>query len=445
MNRPVRTTVAIVSGLFFIPGCSLNPLTSDKSDNTGEISITSESVGEVAYQSIDETGAPPELLSITSPAPSNLLEQTAIPEFKVDTKQSLGKKNAASSFALDTIDDTLRIALTTVGILQNKYDTIDVLLDATAFDDIEGNETLLKLFGSTVYTNGTVESYRIEDRDGDGIINGSDTPPNRAALQFTTTYTNDILGHKKGEVTTACLEADAGADNDFGTEGDNNLYSASWIKTMRDDTIACAYVEDADGDSRISSTGAGTSRVRFFEKDNPLKPFVDYGKAVITVERDEQGTERTVSFYAEEKLVTGRLNRVRVTNDAGDILLTKGEMAQVQFATNSPSVADSEITAQAVYLIDPGDNLGDVSDNVLHEITLAKSYRFGRLDTVTFHSALAPPVPNGENPTAGTFELTATFRNGKDASLVGTFEERVIKGTYTGPEGNESEVVLRRD
>jgi hypothetical protein len=440
-NAIVIGITGALSGALILAGCSNSPMLTQTEDVT-DITITAESTGDLTFQSIGETRAAENLLAMSNPAPENLLDQPGLPSTLSGTKPSLAKNSAGAGFTIDTINGKIRVTTVTPGLLSTRYDTFELVMDETVFDAVEGNESITGLYGATVNIAGTIEYYTAQDRDGDKIINGK-TGTQRASLRIRTVYTKDILGFRNGEETMVYFDADGGLDNDFDTKADNRLYHVSWVKLDGDDTLAYAFYDDADGDGVIAATGEGTIDVRFYESGNPLKPLVDYGKATIRLERDANGKDRTAQFSAEEKLVTGRLNRVWVVDESGDPTISAGEIAIVHFATNSPAVADSEITAQAVFTIDPGEDLGDESDNLLHEIALAKSFRFGALDTMTFHCTFEPPVLHGREPTSGAFELTATYRNGKTASLVGTFTTGVLKATYTGPEGNVTEVTLR--
>ena len=447
-NYLLHSATAALGGILFVTGCAVNPVT-QTTDSADGITVSAESVGTLTFQSIDEAQLAENLLALENPAPENLFALSSLPDVASDAGSGLGKKSASTAFSIDTIDGKIRLAWTTPLPAATKYDTTEVVMDATVFDGIDGNESIVGLHGSIVHTNGTTDYYAIEDRDGDNIINGT-TAGQKAAFTSTTVFTENALGHSAGESVEFSFEVGAGDDNDFGDDNntaaraDNLIYRAAWVRMLDGDSISYAFYEDADGDGVIAATGEGTMDVRFFEKDNPLKPLVDYGKAILRIERDARDVERTVRLAAEEKLVTGRLNRVWVVDESGDSTISAGETALVHFATNSPAVADSETTAQAVITVDPGQNLGEESDNRLRGLLLAKSYRFGVLDSMQFSCTFDPAVPHGEEPTAGSFELQAIYRNGKTASLAGTFENDVINATYTGPEGNEQEVVLDR-
>jgi hypothetical protein len=430
-----------LAGVLVLSGCTNNPVTSNP---RGEQSttISAENAGALTFESIDEADDAQEMLAISSPAPEDLFDLSVIPS--LDPAGTLSKKQQSGDqeITIDSSDGVLHIYATASSDAGTKSDTLDLILDATITDELEGNESIISLRGTVVSSNGNSVSYLVEDRDGDGIINGPE-PPQKAALVITSCFAVSSLAYKAGKCTIAEFEVDAGDDNDFDTDSDNRIYNVSWVKVNGDDTLAYAFFTDADGDGIITETGEGTVDIQFYDKDNPLMPLVDYGKVTARIERDADGKEITIRYAAEQKLVTGRLNRAWVTTSSGDSTITAGEMVHLHFATNSPAVSDSEITAQALLVIDPGENFGDVTDNSLHEITLAKSYRLGLADSATFHCTFDPPVPNGEEPEGGTFELETIWQNGKESTLVGTFSDGVIEATFTGPEGKVTEVTLK--
>ncbi len=442
------TTIFAALCTLILFGCTINPFSVKTDDREDDFEITAESVGTLVFQSIDEMQSTVDNLSVQNPASANLMSLSSFPLVSLDAQAVLGKKSASGGFNIDTIDGRIKITVTTSTLLYSKYDTIEVLMDGTVFDGVEGNESIIDFRGAKNYKNGTLEYYKIKDSDGDGIINGT-LPHQKALLTIQTVYTKSVLGHPAGESVKTLIEVGAGKDNKFGSEtdtaaqADNLIFEASWIKIQNSDTVAYVLFEDADGDGVVAAGCIGTIDVRILQRHNPLKPLVEYEKASLRIERDSSGKERTVRIGIEEKLLTGRLNRIWAVDQTGDSTIDPGDTAFIHFATNSPAVDDSEITAHAILKVDPGENLTDSSDNLLIEIQLEKSFRSGRLDSLQFHCVFDPPLSHGESPRGGSFEFKAMFRNGKTATLDGSFEVGVIKATFTGPEGNVVEVTLR--
>lgn len=443
MNFYRLIAAGTIAGALILSGCTHNPVTSNPGGDEST-TISAKNAGVLAFQSISEADDAQEMLAISSPVPEDFFDLSAIPSLDPGITLSKKQQSGDQEITFDSSDGLLYIYINASGDAGTKSDTLELTLDETITDEIEGNESIISLRGTVVGNNGNSVSYLVEDRDGDGIINGAEASQ-KAVLVITSCFAVSSLTYKAGESSVAEFEVDAGEDNDFDTDSDNRIHNASLVKLCGDDTLAYAFFTDADGDGIITETGEGTVDIRFFEKDNPLRPFVEYGKVTARIERDAEGRELTVRYTAEQKLITGRLNRAWVTTPSGDSTITAGEMVYLHFVTNSPAVSDSEITALALLVIDPGENFGDVTDNRLHEITLAKSYRLGPADSVTFHSSFDPPVPSGEDPVGGTFELETIWRNGKESSLVGTFSEGVIKATFTGPEGKVVEVTLKEE
>ena len=438
MNKKVIIGFAAIS-LLALTSCNRNPISSDEDDNT-TTTVSADEAGTIAFATMSESSEINEVLSTENPAPADLYSQAALPDVASDISQTLNKTTAGTTISLDTLEnDVIQIAITTEGDAAIRYDTIEAVLNETVFDAIEGNESLIAVYGAVEYNSGMHSSYLITDTDGDGIINSS-TGEQHASL---TIYSITDNNNASAVETYTAFEVGSGADNDFDAESDNVLYSATWTQLKAGDTIAYARFTNAS-DGIVAATGEGTVDISFYRTVFPFRPFLEYRKVYCTIQQNADGKKETLSFSAEEHYSTGRTNRLVIKDDDGSTTITPNSTAHAYFTTNNPAVSDSEITAQIHLVFDPGNNLCDETDNYLQEATFEKSYRLGALDSLNLHYTFSPAVAFGSEPESGSFELEARYRNGKDATLTGTFDNGTIEATFTGPEGKTTEVKIEK-
>jgi hypothetical protein len=434
-RRIVISCVAL--SLMALTSCNRNPVSSPD-DDASATTINGDQAGSIAFATMSETSEVNEVLLTENPAPEDLFSQAILPETDLD--QTLNKTASGTAVSLDTIDGVLRLAITSTQLAATHYDTIEAVLDETVFDDINDNESIIAVYGSVAYNSGMTTSYRVTETDGDGIIN-NDLSPQRATISF---YSTTDLNSSSAVETYTVFDVGSGDDNDFDAEEDNILYRATWTQIKSGDTLAYAQFSDATGDGIAATSGAGTIDITFYRTAFPFRPLVEYRKIECTVKQNADGKKETVSFSAEEKYSTGRMNRLYVEDDDGNNIIIPNTMTHIYFTTNSPVVSDSEVTAQIHLVFDPGDNLLDETDNILHEATFEKSYRLGTIDSLNLHYTFSPAVAYGSEPESGSFKLETQFRNGKDAILEGTFDNGTIDATFTGPEGKITEVTVNK-
>ena len=412
-----------LSGLLLWNGCSTNSPVSTEPQQ--EISISPEFVATLTFQSLAETGNTADLLDISNPAPSSMLSSPQVPQLSLG-KHLLAKSQAGLTINIDTLDEFIRICSRDSSLGYVKADTVEFLPGVT------GNEKIISIRGSTVYITGKTEFYDVKDLDGDDMLNG-DTPLQSLQLITITTFGANLTTNKAGQIEYLSVAVDAGEDNDFSSDSDNRILDAEWIKSLGHDTLGHVRYSDADGDGIISAE-TGSLDIFLYESKNPFKPLVDYSKIIMRIEKTN-GTERTIRFCAEKKYNSGRLNRVWVLDSTGDSSISIGEKAYIHLATNSPSVADSEITAQILYVIDPGADMTLLSDNLLYGLEFTKTYRLGIVKDLQFSFTADPPAGYGEDASGGSFRIDVLFVNDKTASLSGTFSQGELDATYINPDG----------
>ncbi len=357
--------------------------------------------------------------------------------FPLGKKSALGKSAAAEeeiSIDSNNIEEGYAIVvMKTATAAYEKTDSIWVVWDEFAQDEIEDNENIQKFYSGTFYAAGKSEEMWISDADGDGIANGQSQYAKKVELTFSN---RSILG----VVEKSTMTVDAGPDANFDSEEDNKIISMEWEKSLEGETLAYAHFSDEDGDGMLVDKSFATNsvvKVEMYESSNPLKPLVDWSKLNLTVEMSAENEEgELISISGEEKFKNGIHNKIVALSNDGKENIKEAQIVIVKLTSDNPIEQDSSLHSEAVFVIDVGAGFSNESDNSVLEIHLERERKFGLIKSEEFHFVSQDPVMEGEEPTSGTIEILVNFKDGKSASLVGSFEEGHVEGTLTGPEGN---------
>jgi hypothetical protein len=334
----------------------------------------------------------------------------------------------------DTANGTAVYSITYNCLLYTQEDVARVKWeDDRARDNIQDNENIIKVSSTKTYADGKVESVSITDMDGDGVVNGEEQYAGKARVELTCAEAN-------GVTESAVIEVAAGPDRNFDTEGDNQILTLNWKRTKDGEVLASAVYTDADGDGMLvdnASTDASVVDLSLYEQDNIFKPFVESTSLDIRMEvTDEEGDGRVISISGEEILINGRINRIKAVNADGEEVINPRDMVHVYLTTDYPVDTDSMLNAEVIFVLNVGDGLQDVTDNLLYELHATSEPRWGLVKKWEFHFIADDPVPHGEKAKNGSVEIIAIYKDGKTASLAGTFDVGKLDATLTGPEGN---------
>jgi hypothetical protein len=337
----------------------------------------------------------------------------------------------------DIADGILRYIGTSTDLFGcSKIDTITAMADNL--------ENWVSITGSTTCNN-RVEYYSITDADGNGIVAGPAETNPKARLLCIVHYTaNDFLGHKSGMTETMALTASAGTDDNFGTDSDNVVFEAAWLRTLDSDTLAFAEYTDADGDGIIMDNGSASPSivdVAYFEKDPAFNPFVDKSQLNMRLITDGNSeNDQVIRINGEETLITGRVNSIIVLDTTGDSTISTGEMAEATFITVVSPVSDSIKTWTLSTVFDPVDGLANDKDNLYYELHMSWQKRFGYIRSLTYDFTTTEPVAEGADPTSGHLVMAAEYSDGRTGSIVADFSQGSFTGTYTAPDGSVTNV-----
>ncbi len=348
-------------------------------------------------------------------------------------------KTAGSIFLPDgtelEFDDTANGRLVgrkvTQGLLQTTTDVAVIRWDEQAKDDVPDNENALAFTRTVAWNNGDVEEVSIEDADGDGLVNAVSGQVSKVRLI--------VSQVKNGRAERAEIVADAGADADFDTEEDNALYTGTWTRKIGDSVLASAEYADADGDGKVVNPALESSLVDvlLIDAEPEGKPWVARQEAEIRVRvLARKGGDIPVSFHFVEFLKNGRENEVSLLNDQGGSEIIAGDTLHVIVETRKTPEDDTLRSARLEFVMNPGSDLQSEEDDVLYAFHAATESRIGFERAAEFHFTAAEPVPQGEEPRAGSFTGSVTYANGQTAEVSGTFSPEGFSVEFIGPEGN---------
>ncbi len=363
----------------------------------------------------------------------------------VSTSVGTLKKQAAMAGNTDlgadlhaNLDDTAKGYATvyseTQGLLSNTKDTAIVKWDDKAKDTVKNNENIISFKRVVAYLDGKIETAEFSDADGDKIVTAAPGKENKVKLVLTS--------DDKGVVEKTTLVVGAGPDANFDKEGDNTILEANWVKTKDGVVTGTGAYLDADGDGVVtdnSKTCLVLAKYSEIEpKDRPLIAKADF-EAKVRVFANKAGDE-PVTFTYSETTKLHRTNVVTIKNREGGNEIVKGDTMTVHMETTVAAADDTLKHATIEFVMNPGQDLKNDSDDVCYAIHIKSSKRLGFEREAEFNFASAKPIPHGAEPVEGSFDGKATYANGKSASMHGSFSPNGFSAEFTGPEGNTVKV-----
>ena len=324
-------------------------------------------------------------------------------------------------------------------ILGTTEDTVKVKWDSAAQDKIDSNEHIISFKRVIRNIGGKTEVTEITDADGDSLV----TPVAGKNCKIKISYTVT----DGGLVSNTMVVAGPGKDNNFDHDADNTATEATWTKTKNGVVIAQGAYKDADGDGLIVDNSKTSLVTAQYSEMNPAnRPFVKKVSFVAKVRilANKTGDE-PVSFSYEEEMKSGRVNSVTFKNRAGGDEIVKNDTMTVHMETKVVSADDTLKHATIDFVMNPGKDLKNDSDDVCYSIHVTSEKNFGLERSAQFNFISDEPIPHGQEPKAGKFDGKATYANGKSAILSGSFSPTSYKAQYMGPEGGTVTVEYSKD
>jgi hypothetical protein len=196
-------------------------------------------------------------------------------------------------------------------------------------------------------------------------------------------------------------------------------------------------VTDADNDGILLDKSKPSSQVDIvlFQKNPPLKPFVDSLSLRLRMIIDgNDSNAKLIRLSGEEYRVGGRIITVNVADIHGNLDVMPFDTAVATYAINTADPNGVKDSVKFVFDVQSG--LQNSHDNLLYELYIRKQHPDGAVTDRTFHFVTTQAVREGEKPTSGHFTMTVSYNNGKNASITGDFTETGFTGVWTGPNGN---------
>jgi hypothetical protein len=314
-------------------------------------------------------------------------------------------------------------------------DTLQVCLDAKAFDTVKNNETLIHVKSLTAYESGRIETAEISDADGDGIINPAAAAVSKASLIFT--------GSEKGVSEKTVLTVGPGPDNDYATESDNLVFAAFWAKTQGADTLARAVYADADSDGVAVDNGkASVVDLDLYQK-GPSKDHPDalWSRAVLrmVVRYHVDAKEvRRVRFEMEDpahRLSTGEI----LGGDGGPDFVMRDTVI-AHFSTVGTAASDSLDTLDVRLTMKLGADFDSPADDTVYAIRAVSTQKSGDERRAEFAFISSKPILSGAGAEDGTISMAIEYRDGTSLTLDGTLKAKALDATIFARDGRKAHV-----
>jgi hypothetical protein len=332
-----------------------------------------------------------------------------------------------------TITDTAKAPLKTT------VNTLSVCMDAKALDTIKGNETIVRGKSVTTFNTGRVESADITDADGDGILNAVPGKACKAQLVLTT--------QEKGILEKTVLVVGPGPDNNFDTEADNLVYTASWSKTSGADTLATASYADADSDGVAVDNGkASLVDLDLYQKgpsdDHPDAVWTRAQMRLVVRYHVDAKEVKRVRFEMEDK--AGRQEVGEIFGRDGSRDFDMRDTVEARFLSVGTAAADSLDSMDVRLTMKLGADFDSKADDSIYAITLRAVKKIGEEKSATFSFRSDRPIPSGQDPQSGDLTMEIEYQDGTTLKVEGSLNDKTVDLVITDRTGKRVHAVWDR-
>ncbi len=421
--RYLYTSLSILFALIYM-GCSIgDPVAGG--DEFPNIIIAG--LGEVLADDISDLSSSSASVNSVNEVPAFTVSES----FEIlDTARSLHlysfkRISRNDTVIIDTVNDTLFwYAMYQHGEM-TFYDTLGYLINAALYDTIEGNESIVSLRGIAYSGINKYHEYGYVDADGDNLL----FDPNKA-VNIADVYATYYL--LTTGIVTEYIRIDAGVDNNFETEPDNQIYTMSSLTTIASDTVEYYTYVDADNDG-ISITNLLDSCIVDLtmlsqSDENPGNTIAAYMRIVVFP--SDSLRNYIISFSSSEIDPNGKKSDAFVLNKSGSNIFYPKDTAYwigVTHGTPFDSIALDTASYEIVLGSDPTDSTDDgVSAIYYHAL-----YQIGDIHECYGYITSNVPIKNGQEPDAGTIDYSLVLTNNLSYVVSATFSIQYIEATIT--------------
>lgn len=238
------------------------------------------------------------------------------------------------------------------------------------------------------------------------------------------------INFRTGIEAGGVLSATTGADGKIFDDADNKVVAWAWGRVHNGDTLSWAHARALkDGTYLKGGNGDTTVFVVNARETTPLGG----SRKVRLIAIAAHGDTAIVGLQGEHTWATGRVATLSLSNGHGDSLVRKGDTAVLVHHVNWPA-GDSTGTAHTELRVDPGTGLGRADNRNLS----LEGYRLlarGPVSKIDFSVISATGWKGDAKPVDGTFKWEATVRDGRKATLAGSFTTTGLTGTWTALDG----------
>ncbi len=451
----IRLGIALILFSFLGFQCASDPVAAGGGDEFPN--TYAESLGQNAAGTLRESAYKGDAVALTNSGPE-ILANANLPIS--DKGAELGKRIAAqgrllldSSFAYgysDTATGVLRLYGYRLSDSTVRYDTLELVWEGAIPE--EGTEKYIAVYGTVygVYRTSVEDTlwtmrYRIDDVDGDGVVN-------TGSIEDRARYRQSTVAH--GELDIARVEMNQtviigpGEDGDYDSESDNSIFSFVSQSSVVGDTLEYESYTDADGDG-VPVDGALDScvvTVHAVKKKFGLNGPIRRTEHTIGYVVFPQNHSRNYPVKYRESVQ----NRLRPDTTAlvvridGDSVFYPGDTVSAEMVV-AGGREDEIVSDTARMIMVLGSDGTREDDDFLLSVYARSRRRFGEEREIEYLVESEKPFGRGTPPLSGTLEYRVRREDNSSADILATFDSESISAIVTTTRHGKLEIVWDRN
>ncbi len=451
----IRLGIVLILFSFLGFQCASDPVAAGGGDEFPN--TYARSLGQNAAGTLKESADKDNALALTKKGP-RIFADANLPIS--DKSAGFGKPIAAqdrflldSSFAYgysDTGIGVLRLYGYQLSDSTVRYDTLELVWEGAIPE--EGTGKYIAVYGTVYGVYRTVVEdtlwtmrYRIEDADGDGIVNTGSVEDRARYRQ--STIAPDRFDIARVEMKQTMIIG-PGEDGDYGSESDNSIFSFVSMSSVAGDTLEYESYTDADGDG-IPVDGALDSCVlkvhavkKKFGLNGPIRRTEHSIGYVVFPQNDSLNYPIMYHESVRNQLRPDTTAQVRHSN--GDSVFYPGDTVWAEIVVTGGR-EDEIVSDTARMTMVLGSDGTREDDDFLLSVYSRSRRRFGEEREVEYRVESDQPFGRGRPPLSGTLEFRVRREDSSSAEILATFDTESISAVVTTTRHGRLEIVWDRD